>query len=80
MCHFVPEYVLQRIADSGAVPREASQAARDTISIDRNFREQREQAPTGGIAVNIPAASVPAAQTPIVRSGFIPPGILEYVT
>ncbi|KAF9766233.1 hypothetical protein IL306_001386 [Fusarium sp. DS 682] len=68
MCHFVPEYVLQRIAGSEAVPDEARQAARDTLSTDGNFRGQRERAPTGGRAVNIPAASIPAAQAPIITA------------
>ncbi|KAM6523096.1 hypothetical protein FSOLCH5_003715 [Fusarium solani] len=79
-CHFVPTYILQKIAESEAVPDEARQAAITTLSADQHFRERRVQALTSGEAPNTPSDSaVPAAQAPIVRSGFIPPGILEHV-
>lgn len=80
MCHFVPVYILKNIAKSEAVPEEARQAAISTLSADQDFRDQRVQALTSGEA---PAAlgdpKVPAALAPIVRSGFVPPGILEHV-
>jgi hypothetical protein len=41
MCHFVPAYILQHIADSEAAPEEARQAAIRTLSADQGFREQR---------------------------------------
>ncbi|KAF4447945.1 peptidase M4 thermolysin [Fusarium austroafricanum] len=80
MCHFVPGYVLQKIAESEAIPEEARQAAIRTLSVDQDFREQRVQALTRGEATTAPVDSdIPAAQAPIVRSGFVPPGILEHV-
>lgn len=81
MCHFVPAYILDNIAKSEAVPEEARQAAIRTLSADQDFREQRLQALTRGEAPTALGDSrVPAAQTPIVRSGFVPPGILEHVS
>ncbi|RYC80881.1 hypothetical protein BFJ63_vAg16231 [Fusarium oxysporum f. sp. narcissi] len=80
MCHFVPAYVLDNIAKSEAVPEEARQAAIRTLSADQDFRTQRLQALTRGEAATAPGDSdIPAAQAPIVRSGFVPPGILEHV-
>jgi len=80
MCHFVPAYILQHIADSEAAPEEARQAAIRTLSADQDFREQRVQALTSGEAPTAPDDSdVSAAQAPIVSLGFVPPGILEHV-
>lgn len=80
MCHFVPAYILQHIADSEAAPGEARQAAIRTLSADQDFRAQRVQALTSGEAPTAPRDSdVPAAQAPTVRSGFVPPGILEHI-
>ncbi|KAH7133965.1 peptidase M4 thermolysin [Dactylonectria macrodidyma] len=43
MCHFVPAYILQNIAESKseALPDEARQAAINTLSADQDFRERR---------------------------------------
>ena len=80
MCHFVPAYILQHIADSEAAPEGARQAAIRTLSADQDFREQRVQALTRGAAPTAPGDSdVPAAQAPIVSLGFVPPGILEHI-
>ncbi|MBE3044262.1 hypothetical protein IMZ48_17170 [Candidatus Bathyarchaeota archaeon] len=80
MCHFVPAYILENIEKSEAVPEEARQAATGTLSADRGFREQRVQALTSGEAPTaLGDSEVPAAQAPIVRSDFVPPGILKHV-
>ncbi|KAH6612368.1 hypothetical protein C7974DRAFT_476270 [Boeremia exigua] len=80
MCHFVPAYILQHIAQSEAAPEEARQAAIRTLSVDQDFREQRVQALASGEAPTAPESSdVSAAQAPIVSSGYVPPGILEHV-
>ncbi|KAL4723019.1 subtilisin-like protein [Fusarium chlamydosporum] len=41
VCHFVPGYILENIANSQAVPEKARQAAISTLSADQEFREQR---------------------------------------
>jgi Zn-dependent metalloprotease len=80
MCHFVPAYILQHIAESEAAPVEARQAAIRTLSADQDFREQRVQALTSGEAPTAPDDSdISAAQAPLVSLGFVPPGILEHV-
>ncbi|KIW16043.1 hypothetical protein PV08_06094 [Exophiala spinifera] len=79
MCHFVPAYILQHIAESESAPEEARQVALRTLSADQDFRQQRVQALTSGGAPTLPEDSVPAAQTPIVSLGFVPPGILEHI-
>lgn len=80
MCHFVPAYVLRHIFGSVAAPEEARRAARRTLTADQDFRQQRVQALTSGVAPTTPGDSdVPAAQAPIVSSGFIPPGIFKHV-
>jgi hypothetical protein len=62
MCHFVPAYILQHIADSEAAPEEARQAAIRTLSADQDFREQRVchakacQAPPGCIPTSADVA------------------------
>lgn len=76
-CHFVPTYILQKIAESEAVPDEARQAAITTLSADQHFRERRVQALTSGEAPNTPSDSaVPAAQAPI-RAALVGPAATD---
>ncbi|KAL5351758.1 subtilisin-like protein [Pseudogymnoascus australis] len=78
--HFVPAYVLKHIAGSAAAPEKARQAALRTLSVDQDFRGQRVQALRAAQAPRIPdEPGVSAAQVPIVRSGFVPPYVLEHV-
>lgn len=80
MCHFVPAYILQHIADSEAAPEEARRAAIRTLSADQDFREQRLQALASGVAPTVPDDSdVSAGQATIVSLGVAPPSILEHV-
>ncbi|RKK56817.1 hypothetical protein BFJ68_g16481 [Fusarium oxysporum] len=79
MCHFVPAYILDNIAKSEAVPEEARQAASRTLSADQNFRKERMDTLSREQPTTLGDPEVPTAQLPIVRSSFVPPGILEHV-
>ncbi|KAK6709727.1 hypothetical protein SNK05_004201 [Fusarium graminearum] len=80
MCHFVPGYILENIANSEAIPDKARQAAITTLSADQGFREQRMKVlASDGPPATLRDPNVPAAQTPIVRSDFVPPSILKRV-
>lgn len=78
--HFVPAYILKHISESAAAPEKARQAAQRTLSADHNFRGKRVQAQRATQAPSAPdEPRVSAAQVPIVRSGFVPPYVLENV-
>ncbi|KAH8722628.1 zinc metalloprotease [Phaeosphaeriaceae sp. PMI808] len=77
MCHFVPAYILQHIADSEAAPEEARKAAIRTLSVDQDFREQRAQALTSGEDLIAPEdPEVSAAQEPI-RAALVGPAATD---
>ncbi|CAF3541740.1 unnamed protein product [Fusarium graminearum] len=66
MCHFVPGYILENIANSEAIPDKARQAAITTLSADQGFREQRMKVlASDGPPATLGDPNVPAAQTPI---------------
>lgn len=68
MCHFVPGYILENIANSQAVPEKARQAAISTLSADQGFREHRMHVlASDGHSATPGNPNVPAAQTPFVR-------------
>jgi len=80
MCHFVPAYILQHIAESQVAPEEARQAAIRTLSADQDVRAKRVQTMASGEPPAFPeGSSIPAAQAPIVSHGFVPPSILEHI-
>ncbi|KAM0293663.1 hypothetical protein ACHAPM_011575 [Fusarium culmorum] len=73
MCHFVPGYILENIANSEAVPDKARQAAISTLSADQGFREQRMKVlASDGPPATLGDPNVPAAQTPI-RAALVGP-------
>ncbi|KAF5227573.1 hypothetical protein FANTH_14736 [Fusarium anthophilum] len=73
ICHFVPGYVLENIANSHAVPEKARQAAISTLSADQGFRQQRMHVlASDGPPATLGDPNVPAAQTPI-RTALVGP-------
>lgn len=80
-CHFIPAYILKNILEAKAAPDEARTAARRTLVVDQEIREQRVNAlEAAPIASVTPPPGILAARAPIVSPGFIPHYVLEHIT